>query len=316
MRHSKKTESAIIEKIMEITWREFEKLVSKLENALSPIGASVKSPDKLRDSVTGQQREVDGSIRFKSKNKETLITIECRKRGQKQDITWIEQLVTKRKNLNADKTIAVSTKGFSKSAETLANQNNIILKALNEIDPVTVAEWLIPKSIVNLFREIKLGSLTATYKNEEHLKTYSTDKLDDTNFFDKNKTLIPIVLILGSIEDYLSVHRPDILFSAPLDGTSKQDITLNQTLSDGEFYLKMDNQFISVKQLSITIELCYSHTITDIEQGRHYTYDSNKNRFQVSEFDSTNNKLPFTFSHLADTKTKELKSSLEIKKPK
>lgn len=315
MRHSK-GDSAKIEQIMDITWREFEKLVTKLEKALFPIGAIIKTPDKLKDNVTGQLREVDGSIHFKSKNKETLITIECRKRGQKQDITWIEQLVTKRKSLNADKTIAVSSKGFSKSAKILAEQNSIILKTLGEIDPVTVAEWLIPKSIVNLFREIKLGSLTVTYNEKEHSKTYSTDNLDDTSFFDRNKTLIPIVLILGSIEDYLSAHRPDILFSAPLDGSSKQDITLNQKLSEGELYLKMDQQFISVNQLRITIELCYVHTITDVEQGRHYIYDSNQQKFQVSEFDSTNDKLPFTFRHIADTKSETHRASFELKKTK
>ncbi len=301
---------------MDIAWREFEKLVTKLENALSPIGAIIKSPDKITDSVTGQLREVDGSIRYKTKDKEILIIIECRKRGQKQDITWIEQLVTKSKNLKADKTIAVSSKGFSKSAQILAIRNEIILKTLSELNPVNVTEWLIPKSIVNLFREIKLISLTATYYDNEQVKVYSTDKLEDTSFFDKNKKSIPVLLILGSVEDYLSVHKPEILFSPPLDGSSKDGISLSQTMSEGDMYLKFEQQFLSVSQLKVTIELCYLHTITDIEQGRHYTYDSSKNKFQISEFDSTNDKLPFTFRHLADTKSKIISSSLEPNKPK
>ena len=81
-------------------------------------------------------------------------------------------------------------------------------------------------------------------------------------------------------------------------------------------YLKIEQQFLSVSQLKVTIELCYLYTITDIEQGRHYTYDSGRNKFQVSEFDSTNEKLPFTFRHLVDTKSKKISSSLEPNKPK
>ena len=299
---------------MEITWREFEKLVTKLEEAFSPIGATIKSPDKLRDIVTGLMREVDGSIRFKTKNKEILITIECRKRGQKQDITWIEQLVTKKNSLKADKTIAVSSRGFSQSALTLAKQNNIILKTLSDINPVLIAEWLIPESIVNLFREIKLSSIIASYRDENKIETYLTDKLEDDTFIDKNQRIIPIPAILGWFEDYLSKYRPDVLFSVPLDGSGKKKITLKKSLEEGVLLLKSGNHFFNVIKLLVTIELSYIHTITDLIQGRHYIYDDEKNKFQISEFDSTNDKLPFTFRHLADTKNKELLSSFDIKK--
>ena len=45
-------------------WRDFEKLVARIEKLLAPSGASIKSPDRLPDKTTGQLREVDGTIRY------------------------------------------------------------------------------------------------------------------------------------------------------------------------------------------------------------------------------------------------------------
>lgn len=61
-------------------WREFEKLISQIEEALCPKGAIVKSPDYISDLNTGTLREVDASIRFEVGSAPILITIECRDR--------------------------------------------------------------------------------------------------------------------------------------------------------------------------------------------------------------------------------------------
>jgi hypothetical protein len=38
---------------MEKQWREFELLVARLERLLAPEGATVKSPDRIQDKITG-----------------------------------------------------------------------------------------------------------------------------------------------------------------------------------------------------------------------------------------------------------------------
>jgi hypothetical protein len=78
---------------MTTAWREFEKLVARVEQAMAPSGAEVKSPDRIPDKVTGQLREVDASIRYKVGTCPVLITIECRDRRSIEDAQWIEQLV-------------------------------------------------------------------------------------------------------------------------------------------------------------------------------------------------------------------------------
>jgi hypothetical protein len=66
-----------------------------------------------------------------------LVTIECRKRRPKEDVTWIEQLATKKISIGAARTIAVSSSGFTAGAEAVARQHGIDLRRISE---VSVAE--------------------------------------------------------------------------------------------------------------------------------------------------------------------------------
>lgn len=68
-------------------WREFERLVAAIAKFLGPKGAVVRSPDRLRDTDTGKLREVDVSIRFRVGTDELLVTMECRKRKTRADVT-------------------------------------------------------------------------------------------------------------------------------------------------------------------------------------------------------------------------------------
>src|SRR3546814_7314256 len=62
-----------------------------------------------------------------------LVTIECRRRTNIQDVTWIEQLVTKKHAIGADHTIAVSASGFSENAQKIADQNGISLRIISDV---------------------------------------------------------------------------------------------------------------------------------------------------------------------------------------
>jgi len=114
-------------------WREFEKLVARIEEDSRPLGWVVRSPDRIRCKITAKFREVDASIRIPSEHSAKLIIVECRERSSRQDVTWIEQLATKKKNLGADTVIAVSSKGFSTDALKLAVHYEIQLRTLGEI---------------------------------------------------------------------------------------------------------------------------------------------------------------------------------------
>jgi len=82
-------------------WRLFEKPVARLERTAASKHATVKSPDRILDQQTGKLRAVDASIRFRAGSEEILIVVECRRRKRKSDVTWIEELATRRQKFGA-----------------------------------------------------------------------------------------------------------------------------------------------------------------------------------------------------------------------
>lgn len=123
-------------------WKLFEETVSLLETALHPKGAEVTSPDYIEDLITGQKREVDAAIRYLENSVPILITVECRHRNKVQDDMWLEQLVTKQKKIGATKTIAVSSKGFTKPAQKTAEVFGIELRTCERINDERIEEML------------------------------------------------------------------------------------------------------------------------------------------------------------------------------
>lgn len=114
-------------------WREFERLIARIEADAGQQGLVVTSPDRLRCKLTGRLREVDASIRAKVGTTEMLVTIECRRRSKIQDVTWIEQLATKKTSIGADRTIAVSISGFSAEAQIAASHAGISLRKVSDL---------------------------------------------------------------------------------------------------------------------------------------------------------------------------------------
>jgi hypothetical protein len=140
-------------------WREFELLVARIEQWLGPQGAKVKSPDRIRDRSSGELREVDASIRFRAGSAPILVTIECRDWVKTPDVTWIEQIATKRDDIGADWTIAVSSSGFTKSAEKKAEHHGIELRRTRDITHDVAAQWAHNLSITFSFLHWNIVSL-------------------------------------------------------------------------------------------------------------------------------------------------------------
>jgi Restriction endonuclease len=142
--------------------REFEELVARFEEVLAPLGATVKSPDYIKDQVTGQQREVDASIRDTERNSDHLITLECRDHKRGQDVRWIEQLATKRRDIGASKTVAVSRRGFSSAAKAKARHYEIVLRRISEITDADIIRVWGGLGITIVFPEFALIGLELT----------------------------------------------------------------------------------------------------------------------------------------------------------
>lgn len=143
--------------------REFELLASRIEGTLAPAGAKVKSPDRIRDKITGQYREVDASIRYTVGSCELLITIECRDRSRVQDVTWIEQLATKRAHIGADRTIAVSSTDFTAAAAKAAAAHNISIRRIADLTDEEIHSLTHSLEVTIGTINLTLGRMSLTY---------------------------------------------------------------------------------------------------------------------------------------------------------
>lgn len=147
-------------------WREFEALVARIEADADPFGLIVKSPDRIPDRITGRPREVDASIYRQVGSTRLLVTIECRRRRHRQDVTWIEQLAAKKQAIGADRTIAVSASGFTAAAHETAARHGIDLRQLSEITAAEICDMIRLDVVFFTHKQAGLASLALRLHRE------------------------------------------------------------------------------------------------------------------------------------------------------
>lgn len=249
-------------------WRQFEQLVRRIEEMACPLGAIVKSPDRVRDLTTGRLREVDASIRYRVGTTDLLITVECRKRKRRADDTWIEQLATKRLKIGAAKTIAVSSSGFSQAAMETAEKYGIEVRTLSEVSQADIQRWFIDRPFMLHTRILSNIAVTAvswevdTEAGKRQLTMKCNDPFEPSfhaRFIDS--PFPPVALLFLYEQAY-----PERFAEVPLDGTVKH-IVANITWKPGGLLLGD----IPVRLVRITADCYYENEVTD--NGTHVRYE-------------------------------------------
>jgi Restriction endonuclease len=281
-------------------WREFEKLVARIESVASPHGAVVRSPDHVRDLTTGQMREVDASIRHKLGTAEVLITVECRRRGRKADDTWIEQLATKRQKIGAAKTIAVSAAGFTASAAKSAKHFGIELRTLSEVAASDIENWFLPGGAVHVFRLIEdIRCFVVLYEDSGEPSKYGffwPDVESPSFYHEEHKSPFPI-------RDYiplLELTHPEMFSAVPFDGT-KIELEFPIEWRLGDLYVASTDGRLPVHFTKLIAKVSYQSAVCDIESGVHHEYASPEGTVvQHTAFNTELFGLPVTFEHQSD----------------
>jgi hypothetical protein len=133
--------------------RDLERLAAILEELLRPSGLLFRSPDHLRDTVTGRLREVDVAIRA-SEEGAVIAICECRDRAGVEDVTWIEQVVTKARDLEGcPPAVLVSSAGFSEAAREKANAYGHDVRLVTEVTLEEFRTWFAVEHVVLLVTE-------------------------------------------------------------------------------------------------------------------------------------------------------------------
>jgi hypothetical protein len=147
--------------------RDLERLVAVLEELLRPAGLFIRSPDHLRDTVTGALREVDVSIRG-SEEGPVIAICECRDRAGVEDVTWIEQVVTKARDLEGSPpAVLVSSAGFSEAARRKARSYGHDVRLVTDVTLEELRSWLQMEHVVLVVCERGLGGCDIELAGEE-----------------------------------------------------------------------------------------------------------------------------------------------------
>lgn len=127
----------------------------------------ISSPGYVIDKVTGRQRELDVLIEYYDEEGNLRkMSIECRDRKQKQDVTWIEQLKTKKEDCELDYVIATTKTTFNKNAIIKARQHGIIIERAEAFNSKTVLNISNQFLIDMFFLKFELNKLTFFIDNK------------------------------------------------------------------------------------------------------------------------------------------------------
>lgn len=266
-------------------WRKLELLVAKIERALDGTDAVIKSPDRLTDTVTGRKREVDVSVRQTIGSKEVVVIFECRKQGRKQNITWLEQIITKTRNLNAAAVVAVSSSGFSASCKALAEKEGIELREIEQISITEIQQWASFKVFSSCIRKFGIKALKIDLPKPYGGLDFDEimgNKLAEAMRSDSVNTKF---LVVDDMPDLVSAGEivmhsinagklPDV--EQVKDGfheTRRLDV---KPIKDQSWYLKYNNELVPVSEIHLLLVFEYEvkqHAVQDHLVDRYFNKD-------------------------------------------
>lgn len=144
----------------------FQNLVARIFQLRAEDKSVVVESATVSEAGTDTPAEIDILI-LKATHGVTLrIAVECRDHARKQTVTWIRELSEKRRSMEIDKVIAVSTSGFTKGAIQKAQKENIDLLTLEAAEEVDWSKALLHISMSSVAFELELISVTLVLDGE------------------------------------------------------------------------------------------------------------------------------------------------------
>ncbi len=127
---------------------DFQNLIKTIYDQIVPDGGTVTESGMVLDKEAGILREVDILVEYKFAGHEFSFVVECRDRSRTESVEWIDGLIGKSKSLKVNKIIAVSSKGFTASAQNKAKENGIETLTLDEANDTHWGEFPIKPGLL------------------------------------------------------------------------------------------------------------------------------------------------------------------------
>jgi hypothetical protein len=97
----------------------------------------------LNDAATGTRREVDVVVSGRVGGQKVTVSIECRDRSRRPDVTWVDEMQTKHSRLPTNVLVLASHNDFTAEAVRTARLYGIRCLVLDDVDP-TAPDRLFP----------------------------------------------------------------------------------------------------------------------------------------------------------------------------
>ena len=278
--------------------RSLEKLVAFLEKTLGPQGIKVKSPDYIRGCISKSLREIDISLRSHTSSSEILVIIECRDRKGTEDVTWIEQLPSKREDVGAHKVVAVSSTGFSSGAINMAKVKDIELRTLEEIDPNEILLWFGFKELTVLNYHINFKDVSIKLSVPKDVSVEVSPEVHSSlpPVFDINAPIF-IRKKDGNKVSLLDIWKmvPNSIYDdiTPGQSKTKKIIRLNFPDEEERFQILTVTGLIDISRFIIHAEIWIEIKKRPLTTVRFYR-DGDKILIQTAEFQFEHQNVPYS----------------------
>ncbi|WP_433207062.1 restriction endonuclease [Dactylosporangium sp. CS-047395] len=250
-------------------------MVRDLERLLAGAPVEVKSPDYITGKLTRRRREIDVSVRAKVGTVPMLGIIECRKRKDRQDSRWIEQLVTKMEDVGASRVVAVSAKPFTSGAVSLAAAKNIELRTFSEVTTSFLLSWILPLFNKNRDFSAEWTDLHVALRRPPEAPTTAPPEIPSESWQVEQRVDAPLFALPdGSKWTLNDIFFKDILFKAALafpKGQSEWRTSAARDFSGPVFYtMQTPHGACEVVRVSADIFLKMSQSPIEIEKAYEY----------------------------------------------
>jgi hypothetical protein len=228
---------------------DFQKVILHLQSLTSP-GYKVKESHFLKDSITGQMREVDIVIESNIAGYESIVSIEVigwqKKKG---DIEWVERMACKHNTLPTSTLVLVSKSGFTQNAFKKAEFHNIVTLTIGE---ALKADW------INLVKSLgRYEEISNNYSCRIDTKKYESDtgppEIDGSRIFarkDVNEGVEIKVIIDWILQNN---HLKDAIFSS-IDKNSSRNYTIVYTPNSPMYVIETNGKFREIATINLDLK--------------------------------------------------------------
>lgn len=170
-------------------WKKFEALTAKIQKDLAP-NAKVVLNDKILGKKTGDQRQVDVSIRERVGQFDLLIAMECKDYNHPLDVKDVEEILGLFGDIEPNQGVIVSAKGFSSNALKRGKEAGLKLYRLVDTGD---HDWKSNIAIPAFCTLYRLVSLSVTVRGTGRLILPADDnELMKLEMYDDNNAAIGI----------------------------------------------------------------------------------------------------------------------------